>query len=319
MGDVNTYALFAESFFTAISLKGRAGFIVPSGIATDDSTKYYFQAISQNGRLASLLGFDNAKRIFPAVHPDTPFSLVTLGPQSDSAELVHYALSVQEAEDSRRRFTLTPDEFRLINPNTRTCPVFRSQRDAELTKKLYRAAPVLIREAEWEGEGKDAVLKSPDVNRWGIRFSTMFHMSNDSHLFADNPTTGNESPRLPLCEAKMVHQFDHRWATYVDSPDQPHGLDTDDVSQAQKEDPAFTVRPRYWVDERELPRFVGARIHGPTGLLPQGSAELTASGACDRCGPFSPIALPLLGRLGWPKPWCKDACSAIGCAGHDAH
>lgn len=256
VGDVNTYALFAESFFTAISSNGRAGFIVPSGVATDDSTKYYFQAISQNGRLASLLGFDNAKRIFPAVHPDTPFSLVTLGPKTDKAELVHYALGVEEATDPRRRFTLTPDEFRLINPNTRTCPVFRSQRDAELTKKLYRAAPVLIREAEWVGEGKDARCTAPEINPWGITFQRMLDMSNDSHLFADSPAEAHASApaprRLPLYEAKMVHQFDHRWATYVDNPDKPNGLDTEDVSPDQKADPSFTVRPRYWVDEREV-------------------------------------------------------------------
>lgn len=256
VGDVNTYALFAESFFTAISSNGRAGFIVPSGVATDDSTKYYFQAISQNGRLASLLGFDNAKRIFPAVHPDTPFSLVTLGPKTDKAELVHYALGVEEATDPRRRFTLTPDEFRLINPNTRTCPVFRSQRDAELTKKLYRAAPVLIREAEMSGEGKEARCITPEANPWGITFQRMLDMSNDSHLFADSPAEAHASApaprRLPLYEAKMVHQFDHRLATYVDDLDKPNGLDTDYVSPEQKADPGFTVRPRYWVDEREV-------------------------------------------------------------------
>lgn len=257
VGDVNTYALFAESFFSAISPKGRAGFIVPSGIATDDSTKYYFQAISQNGRLASLFGFDNAKRIFPAVHPDTPFSLVTLGPQSGAAELVHYALSVQEAVDTRRRFTLTPDEFRLINPNTRTCPVFRSQRDAELTKKLYRAAPVLIREAEWEGEGKDARLIAPEVNPWGIQIKQgFFHLTNDIRdgVVLDTATTElvPDTNYLSVYEGKLTAIYDHRWATYVDNPDKPNGLDTDDVTQAQKADPAFTVRPRYWVEERQV-------------------------------------------------------------------
>ena len=50
----------------------------------------------------------------------------------------------------------------------------------------------------------------------------------------------------------MIHQLDHRWATYVDNPDKPNGLDTDDVSTEQKKDPSFAVRPRYWVDEREV-------------------------------------------------------------------
>jgi hypothetical protein len=62
-----------------------------------------------------------------------------------------------------RRFRLTPDEFRLINPNTLTCPVFRSERDAELTKKLYRAAPVLIAEGP------------PERNPWGIRSCDVPH------------------------------------------------------------------------------------------------------------------------------------------------
>ncbi|BAO82453.1 type II restriction enzyme, methylase subunits [Serpentinimonas maccroryi] len=254
VGDVNTYALFAESLFQLTAPQGRAGFIVPTGIATDDSTKAYFGHVSQTGRLVSLVDFENSDAIFPAVHRSYKFSLMTLG-AAEVSEFVCFATQVPQVTDARRRFTLTPDEFRLINPNTRTCPVFRSQRDAELTKKLYRAAPVLIREAEWDGEGKHARCIAPEDNPWGIRFSTMFHMSNDSHLFADNPAdadAGNAPKRLPLYEAKMIHQFDHRWATYVDNPDKPNGLDTDDVTRAQKADPAFTVRPRYWVDEREV-------------------------------------------------------------------
>lgn len=104
--------------------------------------------------------------------------------------------------------------------------MFRSERDAELTKKLYRAAPVLIDDTR------------PDGNPWGIRFSQgLFNMTSDSHLFADAPGAG----RLPLYEAKMIHQFDHRWATYT--------LDGDsrDVTLAEHRDPNFTVTPRYWV------------------------------------------------------------------------
>ena len=152
--------------------------------------------------------------------------------------------------DPRRRFTLTPDEFRLINPNTLTCPVFRSARDAELTKKLYRAAPVLIREAVIDDEGK---VLQPEENPWGIRFQAMLHMSNDSGLFAESPASTAQPRRLPLYEAKMIHQFDHRWATYVDAVSGAAGeVETADVSDAQKADPALTVRPRYWVDEREV-------------------------------------------------------------------
>ncbi|HNB43984.1 MAG TPA: N-6 DNA methylase, partial [Burkholderiaceae bacterium] len=250
IGDVNTYALFAETFLQATAQVGRAGFIVPSGLGTDDSTKHYFSGVVGSRRLVSFYGFDNARRIFPAVHPDTPFSLVTLGQSDQPTQLVHYALSVDAVYDERRRFSLMPDEFALINPNTRTCPVFRSERDAELTKKLYRAAPVLIAEAQAEDDGK---LLRPEVNPWGIRFQAMFHMSSDSGLFTDTPAAADRPLRLPLYEAKMIHQFDHRWATYVDAASGAAGeVETADVNDAQKADPTFTVRPRYWVDERDV-------------------------------------------------------------------
>jgi SAM-dependent methyltransferase len=248
VGDVNTYALFAETIDQVIGRRGRAGFIVPSGIATDDSTKRFFGRLVEDRRLVSLFGFDNAKRVFPAVHPDTPFSLVTLGEGEEEVQLAHYILGIDELSDERRRFALGAQDFELINPNTRTCPVFRSRKDAELTKQIYARVPVLIREAR-DGE--------PEVNPWGLRFSTMFHMSNDSHLFAGEPAAG----RLPLYEAKMIHQYDHRWATYGADG----GADgAEDVPLADKRDPAYAVRPRYWVEAREVYLRTAAL---PKGLL----------------------------------------------------
>lgn len=249
VGDVNTYALFAETLLQATSPSGRAGFIVPTGIATDDSTKAYFGCIASQGRLISLFDFENSAAIFPGVHRSYKFSLLTLG-VARQAEFVCFATQVEQLQDVRRRFVLTPDEFGLINPNTRTCPIFRSERDAELTKKLYRVAPVLIREQASDENG--SILNSEE-NPWGIRFQTMFHMSNDSGLFADSPTMAGEHKRLPLYEAKMIHQFDHRWATYVDAASGMLGeVETADVSDGEKAHPDFVVRPRYWVDEREV-------------------------------------------------------------------
>ncbi len=46
---------------------------------------------------------------------------------------------------------------------------------------------------------------------------------------------------LPLYEAKMIHQFDHRWATY-----EPDGT-VRDVTLEEKQDPTFHALPRYWV------------------------------------------------------------------------
>jgi hypothetical protein len=201
VGDVNTYALFSETFLQATAPEGRAGFIVPSGIATDDTTKQFFGAIA-HGRLVRLHDLRTGPGLFSEIgHQRFKFCLLTLG-RSESAEFVFFALKVDELHDARRRFELTPAEFKLINPNTLTCPVFRSQRDAELTKKLYRAAPVLVEEEPRDAVGQVLLPANP----WGVRFLSMFHMSGDSDLFRDTSEPQDNWPTLPLYEAKMVHQ-----------------------------------------------------------------------------------------------------------------
>ena len=231
VGDVNTYALFAETISQITAESGRAGFIVPTGIATDDTTKAFFSDITQHGKLVSIQAFENEEFIFSAVHHSFRFCLLTLG-KTEQAEFVFFARRPDQIHDARRRFRLTPEEFRLINPNTLTCPVFRSERDAELTKKLYRRTPTLIADG------------LPDGNPWGISFMRMFDMSNDSHLFADSAA----EQRLPLYEGKMVQAFDHRAAsvelnsTNIIRPGQPYP-----TTLIEHENPNFAVRPQYWV------------------------------------------------------------------------
>jgi hypothetical protein len=228
VGDVNTYALFAEHARDLLSPTGRAGIIVPTGIATDDTTKDFFGDLSSRRQLVSLYDFENRDAVFPGVHRSYKFSLLTTGATSGPTRFLFFATSVEHLADEQRAFALASDEIALINPNTRTAPVFRTAADAELTKKIYRRVPVLLNERTGE-------------NPWGIRFMTMFHMSNDSHLFQSAPGEG----LLPLYEAKLLHQFTHRWATY-------EGEGARDMTRDELADPRCTVNTRYWVERHEV-------------------------------------------------------------------
>ena len=228
VGDVNTYALFAETISQITAASGRAGFIVPTGIATDDTTKRFFGHIIKQKKLARLLSLYEVRAWFKATDDRKSFCLLTLG-DAESADFMFDAATVEDFNKAEKWFKLSSEDFSLLNPNTLTCPLFRSERDAELTKKLYRSAPVLIEEG------------NPAGNPWGISFMAMLHMSGDSHLFHATPA----AQRLPLYEAKLIHQFDHRWATYA-------GESSRDVTVNEKNDPNFTVTPRYWVDASEI-------------------------------------------------------------------
>ena len=219
-GDINSYAVFAEAMRSVVNERGRVGCVLPTGIATDDTTKFFFQDVVGTKSLVSLLDFENKGVFFPDVHSSYKFCLFTAGrgaqPAAEHAEYVFFAHAVEELRDPERRFTLSPDDVALLNPNTRTCPTFRSRSDAELAKAIYRRVPVLVREAR-DGQ--------PEDNPWGIRFNRMFDMSNDSHLFrtreqleADGwQLVGNVFRKdgmeyLPLYEAKMTQIFNHRAA-----------------------------------------------------------------------------------------------------------
>ena len=260
VGDVNTYAVFAETFFRLISPRGRAGLIVPTGIATDNTTKAFFDETVTKERLVSLYDFENREAVFPGVHRSYKFCLMTLtgtdclSPQAEFAFFLHQAEQLGEEE---RRFSISVEDFALFNPNTRTCPIFRTRRDMEIARKMYRRAGVF-----WEDPRRGV----PEANPWGITFQRMFDMSNDSGLFRTREQLmeegwelrGNVFMRdgeryLPLYEAKLFHQYDHRFATFEDVAAQAvRSGNARAMTQEEKSDPEKVVVPRYWVPEEEV-------------------------------------------------------------------
>lgn len=51
---------------------------------------------------------------------------------------------------------------------------------------------------------------------------------------------------LPLYEAKMIHHYDNRWATF-----EPDGSAHEVTTEAKIEEDSVAI-PRYWVDKREV-------------------------------------------------------------------
>lgn len=231
VGKLNLYSILAEVILHVRRTSGFAGAVLPSGICSDDSNKRFFSAMVNGGILKSFLSFENEERLFPDVHHSFKFALVTIG-ESASADFTFFNRQVASLSDDRRHFTLSAEDFALINPNTLTAPIFRSKADAELAKKIYRKVGVLWNETQHGG------------NPWGLSFRQgLFNMTSASALFLTAPG----ETTLPLYEAKLIHQFDHRWATYETGEE-----DARDVVLDEKRDSSFEIQPRYWVEERQV-------------------------------------------------------------------
>ena len=280
-GKINTYSLFAEHFSRlaratrkaepARSIAqvitdtggvrppapGRAGVIVPTGIATDSSTSAFFGDLIARNRLSALYDFENREGIFPGVHRSYKFSILAIGP-SGKARFAAFLLNTQALEEKERQIELEPGDFKLMNPNTLTAPLFRARADLDLTRKLYRAAPVLIREREDQTDG--------DENPWGITFQQgLYNMTSASEFFRtveqlsdqgfcrDGANWRHEDGRayVPLYEAKMIHHFDHRFGSYAGLNSRPAGGSLPETPDSAKASPDYEADPWYWVPEDE--------------------------------------------------------------------
>lgn len=271
-GDINTYMLFAELARTLLAPTGRAGLLVPSGIATDNTTRDFFNELMASKSLISLHDFENKAPVFPDVHRSFKFCTILFGGsevKKSSADFVFFARVMNDLKSKNRHISLSAADLALLNPNTRTCPIFRSRRDADLTKDIYRRVPILIDESRQEGG-----------NPWGIRFVTMFHQTNDAELFHDparlkemgcrlagNRWTQGKRTFLPLYEAKMVQAFDHRAASVkLAEGNWVRQGQTEDTTLVEHQNPEFVVQPRWWVEESEVVRARGGATAQPAYL-----------------------------------------------------
>lgn len=281
-GDVNLYALFIERAASLVRSVGVVGLLVPSGIAGDFEKAAFFGELATTGRILALLDFENRRHLFPDV--DSRFKFVVLafgGPERKAVEAAcaFFLHEPSDLSDHKRTFTLGPEDFARLNPNTRTAPVFRTRGDAAITKAIYERLPVLC-------DRRDSKVKNP----WGIRYATLFHMTNNSGLFRTPaelkaegfyPVAGKHWKKgellyLPLYEGKMVQAYDHRAASVVVNaqnlhrPAQPLPATSD-----QKADPGWLPTPQFWVQASAVDQALGSRWSRNRGWY-LGFKEITA-------------------------------------------
>lgn len=252
-GKINYYPLFAELGRSLINSNGYMGMVLPTSVATDDSNKFLFADIVENKKLKSIYDFENREKLFADVDSRYKFSLVTIsGKQVESSRFAFFLTNTDQIDEEMRNFTLSSNDIELINPNTRTVPIFRTKFDANLTKIIYNKFSVLINELTGE-------------NPWRISFKQgLFNMTSDSHLFRTKEELVNEGALLqgnrfikdnqtwlPLYEAKMMWQYDHRFGSYQDV-DSRTSTQLPTPTEIQYQNPCYVVQPWYWVINQEI-------------------------------------------------------------------
>ena len=108
-------------------------------------------------------------------------------------------------------------------------------------------------------------------------FHTREQLEADGWQLAGNVFRKDGTEYLPLYEAKMIHHFDHRWASYRTEDGKDVAVD---VSGENKQDPDIAVLPRYWVTAREVHLRVANLPKGLLAALRDRHTDLIALGVC---------------------------------------
>lgn len=250
VGKLELSSLFAE---LCLSFTKEAwGLVLPTGIAVNDSNKYFFSKLIDENRLISLYDFENREKLFD-IDSRFKFCLITAGKAQAEPRTVSggfYLTRIDHLLDPRRIYTLRTDDFARFNPNTKLCPIFRTAKDANLTAKIYRKAPILINDETKE-------------NIWGIRFMMMFNMASASSVFRTRKQLdelGGQLQRdsyivendvyVPLYEGKMFWLYNHHYASFPNEYEvEKRSSSINSTPYSILADSCSSIAPWYWVNK----------------------------------------------------------------------
>ena len=206
-GDINTFKLFLEQFFTVLGDGGRMGIVVPSGIYTDLGSQPLRERFFNQSRIDFLYCFENRRAVFN-IHRS--FKFVLFGAQK-GGKTDRFKCAFMEHDPERlplidaNALKMSVKQVKKFSPDTLSVMEFKNQRDIDITAQIYRDWPLLGEKLE---------------DTWNVKFRSELHMTNDSNLFKTAPTD------CPLFEGKMIFLFD----SHFESP--RYWLDRDEVNEA---------------------------------------------------------------------------------------
>jgi hypothetical protein len=196
-GRTNTFALFAELALDRARREGYVGLIVPTALATDVPYAEFWGDIVSNRSLISMFDFENRGTFFPNVHSSYKFSIFTLRPRAVDETISRFGFFLEDPLQTRspeKVFSIRQQDVSNINPITKLLPVCRSARDFLLLGAVHRRSSLLASGATpWVG-----LTSSATSTDWKL---------NEAELMPSEKA-------CQMWEAKCIHQFNHRFATY---------------------------------------------------------------------------------------------------------
>ena len=245
VGELNTYALFAELASRLTEKDGFAAIIVKSALVTSTCYSSCFRHFVNQGSLSEVFLFDNREKLF-RIDSREKFCVLFFGGEHADGIKVHYGLTKQEQVLSSAPVNVTSEELELINPETGLLPNVADSNEFSFLLRTHRSLSVFAKEFP------------------KCHFGRLVHLTAHS----EHISTKSEKTRVPIYEGKFIEQYDNRFSTFA-------GMSADERYQAkasarrQPGDGFVAPKPapecRYFIDKKFWESFLD-RYNQPYSL-----------------------------------------------------
>lgn len=236
VGELNTYAMFAELASRLTEKDGFAAIIVKSALVTSTCYSSCFRHFVNQGSLSEVFLFDNWEKLFQ-IDSREKFCVLFFGGEHAGGIKVHYGLTKQEQILSSVPINVTSEELELINPETGLLPNVADSKEFSFLLRTHRSLSVFAKEFP------------------KCHFGRLVHLT----AHAEHISTKSEKTRVPIYEGKFIEQYDNRFSTFA-------GMSADERYQAkasarrQPGDSFVAPKPapecRYFIDKKFWESFL---------------------------------------------------------------
>lgn len=236
VGELNTYAMFAELASRLTEKDGFAAIIVKSALVTSTCYSSCFRHFVNQGSLSEMFLFDNREKLFQ-IDSREKFCVLFFGGEHAGGIKVHYGLTKQEQILSSVPINVTSEELELINPETGLLPNVADSKEFSFLLRTHRSLSVFAKEFP------------------KCHFGRLVHLT----AHAEHISTKSEKTRVPIYEGKFIEQYDNRFSTFA-------GMSADERYQAkasarrQPGDSFVAPKPapecRYFIDKKFWESFL---------------------------------------------------------------
>lgn len=236
VGELNTYAMFAELASRLTEKDGFAAIIAKSALVTSTCYSSCFRHFVNQGSLSEVFLFDNREKLFQ-IDSREKFCVLFFGGEHAGGIKVHYGLTKQEQILSSVPINVTSEELELINPETGLLPNVADSKEFSFLLRTHRSLSVFAKEFP------------------KCHFGRLIHLT----AHAEHISTKSEKTRVPIYEGKFIEQYDNRFSTFA-------GMSADERYQAkasarrQPGDSFVAPKPapecRYFIDKKFWESFL---------------------------------------------------------------